>query len=302
MRFIAIGVLTAMLLVPSTASAWGFEAHRFIVARAIDILPDPLRPFFEANRAFIVERSIDPDLWRNAGFTEEPPNHFLDFDAYGPYPYKDLPREYDQALKKHGIEKLKQNGLVPWRTHEIAGRLIRGFEALPKNGPYAQSDIRFFSAIIGHYVADAHVPLHAVLNYNGQLTGQTGIHNRWEDELFIRYQKQLVIKPGVLALITNERDFIFDTLLESSQRVDELLAADKKAIGNRDVYDDQYFETLFAETRPMLEKRLSDAITGVASTITSAWEHAGKPALTANPPPRTPQRRRSGQSTAPANP
>ena len=191
MRSVAIGVLTAILLAPSTASAWGFEAHKFIVARAIDILPEPLRPFFEANRAFIVERSIDPDLWRNAGFTEEPPNHFLDFDAYGPYPFKDLPRDYDEALKKHGIDKLKQNGLVPWRTHEIAGRLIRGFEALHKNGQYAQSDIRFFSAIIGHYVADAHVPLHAVLNYNGQLTGQTGIHNRWEDELFVRYQKQL---------------------------------------------------------------------------------------------------------------
>ena len=302
MRCVVIGALTALLLAPSTASAWGFEAHRFIVARAIDILPDALRPFFEANRAFIVERSIDPDLWRSAGFTQEPPNHFLDFDAYGPYPFKDLPREYGEALKKHGIDKLTQNGLVPWRTQEIAGRLIRGFEALRNNGPYAQSDIRVFSAIIGHYVADAHVPLHAVLNYNGQLTGQTGIHNRWEDELFVRYQQQLVIKPGSLVTIGNERDFIFDTLLESSQQVDRLLAADRKAIGDRDVYDDQYFETLFAETRPMLEKRINDAITGVASMITSAWDHAGKPALQASPPPRAPQRRRTGQNVAPANP
>ena len=67
-----------------------------------------LRPFFEANRAFIVERAIDPDLWRNAGFTEEPPNHFLDLDAYGPYPFKDLPRSYDDAIKKHGVDKLKR--------------------------------------------------------------------------------------------------------------------------------------------------------------------------------------------------
>ncbi|HET9468583.1 MAG TPA: hypothetical protein VFO48_09235, partial [Vicinamibacterales bacterium] len=99
MRSIALGVLTAILLTPASADAWGFEAHKFIVSRAIDILPAPLRPFFDANRAFIVERSIDPDLWRNAGFTEEPPNHFLDFDAYGPYPFRDLPREYDAALK-----------------------------------------------------------------------------------------------------------------------------------------------------------------------------------------------------------
>ena len=302
MRSAAVGFLAAMLLVPSTASAWGFDAHRFIVSRAIDILPEPLRPFFDANRAFIVERAIDPDLWRNAGFTEEPPNHFLDFDAYGRFPFTDLPRPYDEALKKHGIDKLKQNGLLPWRTHEIAGRLIRGFQALHTNGPYARSDIRFFSAIIGHYVADAHVPLHAVLNYNGQLTGQAGIHNRWEEELFTRHQTQLSITPGALTSIPNERDFIFETLLESSRLADAVLAADKKAIGTQDVYGDEYFETLFAQTRPILEKRLSDAITAVASIITSAWEHAGKPTLSANPPPRTPQRRRTGQSAAPPNP
>lgn len=293
MRSIASGVLTAILLTPAAADAWGFEAHKFIVSRAIDILPAPLRPFFEANRAFIVERSIDPDLWRNAGFTEEPPNHFLDFDAYGPYPFKDLPREYDAALKKHGIDKLRQNGLVPWRTQEMAGRLIRGFDQVHKNGQYAYSDIRFFSAIIGHYVADSHVPLHAVLNYNGQLTGQTGLHNRWEDELFNRYQKQLVLKPGALRSIANERDFIFDTLLDSAQLADDVLAADKKAIGTRDIYDDRYFETLFAETRPILEKRLTDAINAVASMIASAWEQAGKPTVSANPPPRPPQRRRT---------
>ena len=299
MRRSVTGLLTVLLFIPSTAGAWGFEAHKFIVARALDILPAPLRPFFDANRAFIVERAIDPDLWRNAGFTEEPPNHFLDFDAYGKYPFVDLPRDYDEAVKKHGIDKLKENGLVPWRTHEMAGRLIRGFEALNRNGPYAQSDIRFFSAIIGHYVADAHVPLHAVLNYNGQLTGQTGIHNRWEDELFVRYQKQLTIAPGALKPIRHERDFIFDTLLESSQLAAAVLAADKEAIGDRDLYDDRYFETLFVRTRPVLEKRLNDAITAVASVIASAWEQAGKPSVAATAPPRTPQRRRN---TAPVSP
>jgi len=302
MRIVSVSVVAALLLVPSTAGAWGFEAHKFIVSRAIDILPEPLRPYFQANRAAIVERAIDPDLWRNAGFTEEPPNHFLDLDAYGAFPFADLPREYDEALKKHGPDKLRQNGLLPWRTHEIAGRLIRGFEALHKNGQYAYSDIRFFSAIVGHYVADAHVPLHAVLNYNGQLTGQTGIHNRWEDELFVRHQAQLVMAPGPVRRIGHERDYIFETLLESSQLVPALLAADKEAIGTRDVYDDVYFETLFARTRPTLEKRLSEAITGVASIIASAWEQAGKPALSVNPPPRAPQRRRAAADIAPAVP
>ena len=298
MRLIALTLLTVSLLCPARADAWGFDAHRFIVSRAIDILPEALRAFYQADRAFIIERAIDPDLWRLAGFEAEPPNHFLDFDAYGPYPFPELPREYDAALKKHGIDKLRQNGLLPWRTQEMAGRLIRAFESLHKNARYAQSDVRFFSAIIGHYVADAHVPLHAVLNYNGQLTGQTGLHYRWEDDLFVRYHTQLTIAPGPLTPISSERDFIFDTLLVSSQLAADVLAADKDAIGKGTVYDERYFATFFASTRPLLERRLNDAIAGVASMITSAWEQAGKPPLPASPAATPPQRR----SGAPANP
>ena len=196
-------LLAATLLVPSTAGAWGFEAHQFIVSRAIDLLPAEIRPFFEANRAFIVERSIDPDLWRNAGFTDEPPRHFVDLDAYGKYPFKDLPRELRcraQEIRPGYAER--QTGCCRGARRKLPARLIRGFEGVPKNDQYAHNDIKFFSAIIGHYVADAHVPLHSVLNYNGQLTGQTGIHYRWEGELFIRNQKQLTIAPGPLKSIS----------------------------------------------------------------------------------------------------
>ena len=292
MRRLTLALLGSLLLLPAPARAWGFETHRFIVSRAIDLLPPEIRPFFEANRSFIVERAIDPDLWRVAGFTDEPPRHFLDMDAYGAYPFKELPRDYDAAVRKYGTEMLARNGLLPWRTSEIAGNLMRGFQAVSKNGAYAYSDIRFFSAIIGHYTADAHVPLHAVVNYDGQLTGQRGVHNRFEEELFVRYKDRLSFAPGPLKRITNERDFIFDTLLESSQLVPQVLAADKDAIGNGDLYDDRYFDAFFTKIKPVLEKRISDAITGVASIITSAWEQAGRPAIPAEPAQRAPQRRR----------
>ena len=76
-------LVVAMLSIPAHSYAWGFEAHKFIADRMIALLPAELKPLFEKRRDFIVERAIDPDLWRNAGFAEEPPNHFLDFDAYG---------------------------------------------------------------------------------------------------------------------------------------------------------------------------------------------------------------------------
>ena len=37
---------------------------------------------------------------------------------------------------------------------------------------------------MGHYIGDAHVPPHTTENYNGQLSGQTGIHALWETHVY----------------------------------------------------------------------------------------------------------------------
>jgi hypothetical protein len=291
MRTLAATVALVALVTPSPALAWGFETHKFIVSRAIDVLPDELRPFFQANRAFVVEHCIDPDLWRTAGFADEPPRHFLNMDAYGPYPFTGLPRDYDAAVAKFGRETLSTRGLLPWRAWEMSGNLGRAFERHQRGIGSAAADVKFFAAIIGHYAADAHVPLHAVVNYDGQLSAQNGVHYRFEEELFVRYGNQLNVRPAPLQSIANVRDFVFDTLLESQQNVQALLTADREAIGNGRTYDDRYFDAFFAMVRPMLEKRLSQAISGVASVIASEWDRAGRPALPVTPPARQPAQR-----------
>ena len=144
MRNAVACVLIVLLLTPSTAGAWGFETHKFIVSRAIDLLPEAIRPFYEANRVFVVEHAIDPDLWRTAGFTDEPPRHFLDMDAYGKYPFKDLPRDYDAALEKYGADVLNRNGLLPWRAADMAGNLRRAFESQQKQAMYARTTSNVF--------------------------------------------------------------------------------------------------------------------------------------------------------------
>ncbi|MSO56047.1 MAG: hypothetical protein EXQ55_03875 [Acidobacteria bacterium] len=288
----AVLVVLAALLRPAPATAWGSETHKFIVSRAIDMLPEAIRPFFQANRVFVVEHAIDPDLWRSAGFADEPPRHFVDIDAYGKYPFTELPRDYSAALAKFGLETLTKNGLLPWRTAEMADKLGKGFQNQQKGAGYAPSDIKFFSSVIGHYVGDAHQPFHAVLNYDGQFTGQSGVHARFEEDLYARYGKQLDIQPPPLRSIPNARDFIFDTLLESYQNVDAVLAADKEAMGEGASYDVRYYDAFFAKVKPILEERLGQAIAGVASLIASEWERAGRPALPVNPPPKPPAPRR----------
>lgn len=270
-------------LAPVTLGAWGFDAHRFVTDRALALLPAPMRPFYDRHRVFIVEHSVDPDLWRNAGFTSEPPRHFLDLDAYGAYPFADLPRDYDAAVRKFGRPMIEKNGLLPWRTAEMVERLAKAFRGVRSGLPYGPDDVKFFSAVVAHYVGDAHVPFHAVVNYDGQLTNQHGIHSRFETELFNRYRTTLSIAPQPRPAVTHPRDFVFDTLLAGSQLVDSILAADRRAVAGKDVYDDQYFEQLLAGVRPILERRLAEAISGVAAIITGAWEQAGKPDLPPEP-------------------
>ncbi len=296
MRMLVVSVVVLILALPVPARAWGFDAHKFIMDRAIALLPPELRPMFEANRAALVERAIDPDTWQNAGFDAiESPNHFLDFDwdGYGKYPFRELPRDYTAAIAKFGRERIEKNGTLPWRTEEMFGNLRRAFEAYSRRGAFGRYDILHYAAWLTHYVSDAHVPFHAVENYDGQLTGQHGIHARFESYLFERYRSQLTITPKTMPPIRTPRDFVFDTVLQGTQLVPPILKSDLDALGSRDVYDDQYYAAFFTANRAVMERRLNEAIAAVAAMITGAWEEAGKPALPLDSPPAPQRRRRS---------
>ena len=272
-------VLAAVLL-PSPALAWGFAAHKYIMRRAIDLLPVAIKPFFVEHRDEMVFRVVDPDLWRNVGW-EDDPNHFVNFGApeLGPYPFTAYPREYGAAFEKFGAAGLKRLGTLPWREAEEFGNLRRAFEGFAKGNPYGTTDAVLFAAVASHYIQDAHQPLHATNNYDGQLTGQTGVHARFERDLVERYESRLRVSPGAPKSVASPRDAAFNALIASHQLVVPILAADKEAIGGRDAYDDAYFEAFFLKVKPILEERLGAAITATASMVVSAWEQAGKPDL-----------------------
>ena len=280
---LAVCVLVFSLANPAPSYAWGFEAHKFIAEQMMTLLPAELQPLFNRRKAFVIERSIDPDLWRSAGWEAEPPNHFVDLDYFGKYPFVELPHEYDRAVQTFGRDVIHEQGLLPWRVQEFDGRLQRAFEGLKQEPPatYAQDDIVLFSAILAHYISDGHVPLHAVVNHDGQRTNQQGVHNRWESELFERNRTRLKIRPAPPKPVNDPREFMFDVLLASNRLADGVLDADKKAAEGREFYDDEYYD-LFAKAQlNVLQQRLNEAMTAVASVIVGAWERAGRPAVPA---------------------
>ncbi len=273
--------LVVLIALPAPASAWGTAAHRYIMRRAIDLLPPELKPFYEHFRDEVVLRTTDPDTWRVVGWDDEDPHHFINFGAreYGAYPFTDLPREYGAAVEKFGKTTLARLGLLPWREQEEFGNLRRAFEEFKRDAPYTSSNVILFTGAASHYIQDATQPFHSSINYDGQLTGQNGLHSRFERDLFERYESRLTITPAAPKAVTNPRDTSFEILMASYQLVDSVLKADKEAIAGSETYDDQYFEKFFTAVRPVLETRLGEAITATAGVIIGAWEQAGKPAV-----------------------
>ena len=271
--------LLVLILTSGTPAAWGFDVHRFITNAAMDEVPEAIRPYFQKHRAFITEHSIDPDLMRTYGVETEDPNHFLDMDGVAPDPFTGIPRDEAAYIKLLGAEKAKIMGRIPWRVEEVYNRLVAEFERPAKGQTISSGTVNALVAILSHYVEDAHVPFHAVLNYDGQATNQRGIHGRFESELFRRFQTRMTIAPIVPEPVMHPRDFIFDKLIEGSRLVPDVLAADKAAIAGREFYDDAYFDAFFGKAQPVVERRINEAIGGVAAVIAGAWKKAGSPTL-----------------------
>jgi hypothetical protein len=273
-------LVAAIALSPTPGLAWGFAGHRLVMRKAIDLLPGELKPLFDHFKEEVVTRSVDPDLWRQVGWDEDP-NHFLDFGVpeYGEFPFAALPRDYAAALEKFGSATLKRNGLVPWRAAEEFGNLRRAFEGFKRRAPYAPTDVILFSSVAAHYIQDSHQPFHATDNHDGQLTGNHGIHARFERDLIERYQGRLRLAPAPAQPVTSARDATFDALLTGYRLVPSILQADREAVAGKDSYDDDYFEKFFGKVQPILEQRLSESITATAAVIIGAWVQAGRPVV-----------------------
>ncbi len=165
-----------ILLSDARANAWGFWAHQRINQMAIYTLPPSMMVFYKPNLSFITDHAVDADKRRYV-LASEAPHHFIDLDFYGAYPFTSIPKKWSDAVACYGEDSLNRHGIVPWYVITEFARLTDAFRDKNKFA------ILRFSADLGHYIADANVPLHCTRNYDGQLTGQSGIHAFWESRI-----------------------------------------------------------------------------------------------------------------------
>lgn len=284
-----IGLVVLLMLCYMRSFCWGFFAHEKINFYAVFLLPPGMVAFYKPHIQFLSEHAVDPDKRRYL-LPQEGARHYIDIDRYGSYPYAGLPRKWEEAVARYGEDTLQANGIVPWWTQQMLQRLTRAFKEKREH------DILKLSAELGHYIADAHVPLHACHNHNGQYTGQKGIHAFWESRIpELLADKEWNFFMHKAAYISKPADFIWDRVLESAAAADTVLAYEK-ALGRKFPPDQKFaFETRKGELvrqystaytlaynqklQGMVERRMRQAIYAVASLWYTAWVNAGQPDL-----------------------
>jgi len=273
----------------SCAYCWGFFAHQKINYLAVFLLPPEMMVLYKPNIEFLSEHAIDPDKRRYA-VKDEGPRHYIDIDQYGQYPYPSLPHSWNDAVERYTEDSLKMHGIVPWHIQTMLNRLTLAF----KEKDFGK--IMKNSAELGHYVADAHVPLHANSNHNGQNSNQKGIHGFWESRVpELLAEKEFNFFIGKAIYIKNTGAYIWSRVLESALAADSVLTFEREltrsfpinqkfSFENRNGLLIRQYSTDFTIAynkmlKGMIERRMRLSIFSIASLWYTAWVNAGQPDL-----------------------
>jgi len=190
----------------------------------------------------------------------------------------------------YALDHFSEYGIVPYYLPVMQSRLTKAFR---------DKDVKRilrYSAEMGHYVADAHVPLHTTLNYNGQLTNQVGIHAFWESripELFADRQYDYFV--GKAEYLSTPKPYFWEVVLESHSLVDSVLQIEKELSqefpkDKQYCYEERLGRTIRTQCKAyaaafhqrlsgMVEQRMQDAILSIGSCWYTAWVDAGQPSL-----------------------
>jgi hypothetical protein len=265
-------LLFTILFLALSSFGWGDNAERLIVDKAVDTLPPEMLPFFQGNRAYLIQHVTDP-LESEARTPSEESKGFIKLDHYGAFPYASLPRSYTAAVAKFGRRQLDSRGLLPWQIGLYSKKLTDAFRA------HNWDDVKLSAAILAHYVAAAHDPFKSTVNSDGALSDQAGVNGRFGVGLLERYQRFFFLKPNEAAFIRDPTDHAFEMSLDAHSWLENILLADRRAHEGITGYTSEYYDRFYAQAGAVLIRQLTDASTDTGSYWMTAWINAGRPQL-----------------------
>ena len=285
-------LLSIFLISSMHGLPWGFAAHKSINYLACFKLPIEMFGFYKQHIHLIKEWAVKADQRRYI-VEDEGIGHYIDLDHYEHHvPLDTVPRYWNPAIDSFSQDSVKAYGILPWRVMSTFYNLQRSFESLDLDR------IIKYSSDLGHYVADAHVPLHTTENYNGQLTNQHGIHGLWESRLPELFMEQYSLIYGDVQYLEDPLETIWDIIEESFAAKDSVLLLEnqisldfehnKYSFENRGssvvkVYSVDFCKAYNASLNGMVERRMLQSIKNVASFWYTAWVNAGQPQLFQGP-------------------
>jgi len=270
------------------SKAWGFFAHRRINRLAVFSLPLEMLGFFKENIQFLTENAVNPDRRRYA-VEGEAEKHFIDADVYGDSAIYKLPRYWEQAIEYYGEDTLRAYGIGPWNVYRVKMNLTEAFARKD-----AKAILRL-AADLGHYIGDINVPLHTTVNYNGQLTGQYGIHGFWESRIPELLSDDYDFLVGKATYVENTQLAAWNAVIQAHQAVDSVLrferelslkfSEDKKYSfidrGNLSTksYSREFTKAYSDLLDGQVERQMRKSIKMTADFWFTAWVDAGQPDL-----------------------
>jgi hypothetical protein len=290
-RFVTFLFVVILLLVNTqSAVSWGFFAHKRINRLAVFALPPEMMPFFKTHIVYLTENAVNPDKRRYA-VEGEAERHYIDLDIYGDSAWYKVPHRWEDAVKKYTEDTLKAYGIVPWHIIVMKYRLTAAMKKLEGKR------ILSLAADIGHYIGDANVPLHTTENYNGQKTGQYGIHGFWESRLPELFSDNYDFFVGKAEYESDIQKRAWDAVWHANIALDSVFGYEKELSvqftedkkysfeqrGNvtTRVYSYEFSKAYHDKLAGQVERRMRATVKMVADIWYTCWVDAGKPNLDA---------------------
>ena len=264
--------LALTLTSPATGWSWGGATHHYIAQNYSKHLP-PQMDGLQAFDSVVDAHVTDPDTRRPVTPGEEY-RHYIDVDFYPEFLAGAMPHDRATLEAAHGAQTVLQTGIVPWAVAEVVGTLTLQFQALNWNAA------ALTIADLCHYVGDVTQPLHCTLNYNGQLSGNTGIHSRYESTMMNGHIVDLSTPVMPIAYYESPEDAMFGIVSGSWDKVSAVLQADnvaKAASGGS--FNSVYYNSLWNSTQSFTRVRVDSATVATASFVYTAWVDAGRPPI-----------------------
>jgi hypothetical protein len=221
---------------------------------------------------YLADHASDADDRKDTDPTEAP-KHYIDIDMYASFNTTGhIAQTWDSIIAQNGAIWVTSEGTLPWSTLATYDSLKNAFQH------YNWAKAMFFAADLGHYVADGHMPLHITKNYDGQYTGNDGIHSRYESTMIYGYNSQIVYTGDTVKLIPNVNKYVFNYIYKNHYYKDSILDADDYAYGlSSNYYSTTYKAALWNKTRNLTIMMFKNASHALAELIYNAWVEAGSP-------------------------